>query len=57
MGKAFKDVTEKAGLEGQGYETGVAVGDYDNDGCEDIYIAGLFAISSIITTAMAPLPM
>jgi hypothetical protein len=36
----FEDVTEKAGLTGYGYSTGVAVGDYDNDGFEDLYIAG-----------------
>ena len=28
----FEDVTEKAGLKGVGYDMGVAVGDYDNDG-------------------------
>lgn len=36
----FEDVTEKAGLTGFGYSTGVAVGDYDNDGFEDLYVAG-----------------
>ena len=36
----FEDVTERAGLIGLGYSTGVAVGDYDNDGFEDIYVAG-----------------
>ena len=34
----FRDVTEKAGLEGAGYGMGVAVGDYDNDGFEDLYV-------------------
>ncbi|HYT20676.1 MAG TPA: CRTAC1 family protein [Candidatus Polarisedimenticolia bacterium] len=34
----FEDVTEKAGLEGAGYGMGVAVGDYDNDGFEDLYV-------------------
>jgi enediyne biosynthesis protein E4 len=34
----FEDWTEKAGLQGAGYGMGVAVGDYDNDGYEDIYV-------------------
>jgi hypothetical protein len=34
----FDDVTEKAGLQGAGYGMGVAVGDYDNDGYEDLYV-------------------
>jgi len=34
----FEDVTEKAGLRGSGYGMGVAVGDYDNDGFEDLYV-------------------
>ena len=36
----FEDVTEKAGLAGIGYSTGVAVGDYDNDGFDDLFVAG-----------------
>jgi hypothetical protein len=36
----FEDVTEKAGLGGAGYSTGVAVGDYDNDGYDDLFVAG-----------------
>ena len=36
----FEDVTERAGLTGNGYSTGVAVGDYDNDGFEDLFVAG-----------------
>jgi enediyne biosynthesis protein E4 len=36
----FEDVTEKAGLAGSGYSTGVAVGDYDNDGFDDLFVAG-----------------
>jgi len=38
---SFEDVTEKAGLQGAGYGMGVAVGDYDNDGYEDLYVTAL----------------
>jgi YD repeat-containing protein len=36
----FKDVTERSGLSGAGtgYGMGVAVGDYDNDGFQDLYL-------------------
>jgi len=34
----FEDVTERAGLQGAGYGMGVAAGDYDNDGYEDLYV-------------------
>ncbi len=37
----FSDVTEKAGLVGTGYDVGVAIGDYDNDGYKDIFVAGV----------------
>ena len=37
---AFIDVTESAGLKGDGYSMGVAVGDYDNDGYDDLYVTG-----------------
>ena len=39
----FTDVTEKAGVTGMPqnhYDMGIAVGDYDNDGFEDIYVTG-----------------
>jgi hypothetical protein len=39
----FSDVTAKAGLQGQGYCMGVAVGDYNNDGHEDLFVAGVHA--------------
>jgi enediyne biosynthesis protein E4 len=37
----FTDVTEQAGLKGTGYDVGVAIGDYDNDGYEDIFVGGV----------------
>jgi hypothetical protein len=38
----FTDVTRRAGVPGQGgYKTGVAVGDYDNDGHLDLYVTAL----------------
>ncbi len=37
----FTDVTQKAGVQGRGYEMGVAVGDYNNDGFEDLYVVGV----------------
>ncbi|MGB7759317.1 MAG: CRTAC1 family protein [Bryobacteraceae bacterium] len=37
----FTDVTEKAGLAGAGYGMGVAVGDYDNDGWPDVFVANV----------------
>ncbi|HZR66662.1 MAG TPA: CRTAC1 family protein [Terriglobales bacterium] len=38
----FTDVTERAGLKGSGFDVGVAVGDYDNDGYEDIFVSGVY---------------
>ena len=37
----FTDVTDKAGVAGDGYDIGVAIGDYDNDGWQDIYVASV----------------
>jgi hypothetical protein len=37
----FEDVTEKAGLRGEGYTIGVAAGDFDNDGYTDLYVVGV----------------
>ncbi len=37
----FTDVTEQAGVKGEGYSMGVAAGDYDNDGWEDLYVVGV----------------
>ena len=37
---SFEDVTERAGLKGDGFSMGVAAGDYDNDGYVDVYVTG-----------------
>ncbi len=37
----FTDVTDKAGVGGNGYGMGVAIGDYDNDGYPDIFVANV----------------
>jgi enediyne biosynthesis protein E4 len=38
----FRDVTRQAGVSGHGgYKTGVAVGDYDNNGYLDLYVTAL----------------
>ncbi len=38
---AFTDVTDAAGLAGSGFDMGVAVADYDNDGHPDLFVAGV----------------
>jgi enediyne biosynthesis protein E4 len=37
----FEDVTERAGVAGRGFGMGCAVGDYDNDGHDDLFVTGL----------------
>jgi hypothetical protein len=37
----FTDITRHAGLDVEMYGMGVAVGDYDNDGCDDIFVTAL----------------
>jgi hypothetical protein len=37
----FTDVTEHAGVAGAGYGMGAAVGDYDNDGRPDLFVANV----------------
>ena len=41
-GWKFTDITEKAGLQGEGYSNGVAAGDFDNDGHVDLFVAGVY---------------
>jgi hypothetical protein len=40
-GRHFTDVTGKVGLNMEMYGMGVAVGDYDNDGYDDIFVTGV----------------
>lgn len=40
-GGKFADVTDAAGLAGTGYDMGAAVGDFDNDGHPDLFVAGV----------------
>ncbi len=42
----FEDVTEKAGVANERWGFGVAVGDYDNDGHPDMYVAN-FGVSRL----------
>lgn len=37
----FTDVTEKAGVAGDGYSIGAAAADFDNDGFEDLFVVGV----------------
>jgi hypothetical protein len=40
-GGAFRDVTERAGVQGEGYSMGASVADFDNDGWSDLYVTGV----------------
>jgi enediyne biosynthesis protein E4 len=37
----FSDVTQKAGVSGHGYNMGLAVADFNNDGFDDLFVAGV----------------
>ncbi len=41
-GLRFLDVTDRAGIAGEGYSMGAASADYDNDGNVDLFVAGVF---------------
>jgi hypothetical protein len=41
-GLKFTDVTDTAGLSGEGYSMGVAAGDFDNDGNVDLFVTGVY---------------
>jgi hypothetical protein len=38
---SFTDVTDQSGIAQRGYGMGVATGDYNNDGCVDLYVTAL----------------
>lgn len=40
-GLRFRDVTQQAGLAGEGYSVAAAVADYDNDGDVDLFVGGV----------------
>lgn len=44
-GMRFADVTEEAGVQGEGYDMGAAAADYDNDGDVDLLVAGVFRLT------------
>ena len=52
----FTEVGEKAGVSDIGWGMGVAVGDYNNDGFEDLFVSCLGPDHLLRTTAMALSP-
>jgi enediyne biosynthesis protein E4 len=38
---SFEDVTERAGMRGEGYSIAAAAADFDNDGLTDLFVAGV----------------
>ena len=44
-GMRFTDATERAGVQGRGYDMGVAAADYNNDGHVDLLVAGVFRLT------------
>ena len=51
----FEDVTARAGVRGEGYSMAAAVGDYDDDGRPDLFVAGRGRKHCIAIGAMARL--
>ena len=47
IGPSFVDIGATAGLNAEGQHHAVAIGDYDNDGDEDIYIGSKFAPNAL----------
>jgi len=47
----------EVGAKGVGFDMGVAVADYDNDGYEDVFVTGYGSNHLYTTTEIAPLPM
>jgi hypothetical protein len=41
----FEDVTEKAGVRGEGYGMGAAAGDFDNDGWTDVFVTAVARVA------------
>lgn len=42
LGQAkFEDVTERSGLQGEGFSIGAAAADFDNDGFQDLFVASV----------------
>jgi hypothetical protein len=40
-GGTFREVTERAGVRGEGYSMGASAADFDNDGWTDLYVTGV----------------
>ena len=49
-GKGFEEVGAAAGVADAGYGTGLAVGDYDNDGLMDLYISNYTGEADLLLT-------
>lgn len=41
-GLKFRDVTQSAGVRGEGYSMGATAGDFDNDGHADLFVTGVY---------------